>query len=642
MKLSHLFSPVTINGMTVKNRAVMPPMGTGYGNADGTISDRLLAYLSRRAQGGTGLIITEVCAVTPRGKGFSREIGAWSDEFIPGLSRIPAELHRFGAMAALQLHHAGRETFEAAAGAIPEAPSAIPSVILGQPCEAMSLERIREVINAFALAAGRARKAGFDAVELHGAHGYLLNQFLSPFSNKREDLYGGSDENRMRFVLDIITAVRKVVGKDFPVWIRISADELVRGGYDLTFMQKLAPKMVAAGVDAIHCSVGVYSTPGNLSIASMDTDSGFNLFRARALKEVVDVPVIGVGRINNPELADEAIARGDADLISFGRQHLTDPDFINKARDGAFDDIRWCVACNQGCIERLSFEMKSATCSFNPECGREYRGPIQKASTPKKVWVIGAGPAGLSAALAAVQRGHKIEVFEKESQAGGQLLSASRPPHKAAFMDWVEWSLRQLKKTSVPIQYNHTVTADEIMQRRPDAVIITSGAYPVAAPIPGLDSKIVVDARDVLRSMVELKNPAVVLGAGYVGMETADYLLANGIQVTVLEMLTIPPVAKLTAHGYWLHKRIKDGGGRLIFGAKVLAIEDGVVRFSQMDKEQEEAAAMVITAMGARSEKTLEDILKKLEIPYRIAGDAVNPRRIIEAIHEGYKAGEEI
>jgi 2,4-dienoyl-CoA reductase-like NADH-dependent reductase (Old Yellow Enzyme family)/thioredoxin reductase len=642
MKLSHLFSPITINGMTVKNRAVMPPMGTGYGNADGTISDRLVAYLARRAQGGTGLIITEVCAVVPRGKGFSKEIGAWSDEFIPGLARIPAELHGFGAKAALQLHHAGRETFETAAGAMPEAPSAIPSVILGQPCEAMSLDRVQEVIDAFARAAGRARQAGFDAVELHGAHGYLLNQFLSPFSNRREDNYGGSDENRMRFVLEIIAAVRKVVGRDFPVWIRVSADELVRGGYDLTFMQKLAPKMVAAGVDAIHCSVGVYSTPGNLAIASMDTEPGFNLFRARALKDVVDVPVIGVGRINNPELADEAISRGDADLISFGRQHLTDPDFINKAREGAFDDVNWCVACNQGCIERLSFEMKSATCSFNPECGREYKGPIPRVATPKRVWIIGAGPAGLSAAMVAAARGHKVEVFEKEEQAGGQLLSASRPPHKAAFMDWVNWSLRQLKKSSVPVQCGHTVTADEIMQRKPDAVIIACGAYPVAAPIPGLNSKIVKDARDVLRGMVELKSPAVVLGAGYVGMETADYLLANGIKVTVLELLTIPPVAKLTAHGYWLHKRIKDGGGRLIFGAKVLKIEDCAVRYTQMDKEQVETAAMIVTAMGAKSDNTLEEVLKGLAVEHRIAGDAISPRRILEAIHEGYKAGEEI
>lgn len=642
MKLSHLFSPITINGMILKNRAVMPPMGTGYGNTDGSVSDRLLAYLSRRAQGGTGLIITEVCAVDPRGKGFPSEIGAWRDEFIPGLARIPQELHRWGAKAALQLHHAGRETFEGATGAIPEAPSAIPSVILGQPCEAMSLERIAEVIDAFAAAAGRACQAGFDAVELHGAHGYLLNQFLSPFSNKREDPYGGSDENRMRFILEIIAAVRKVVGKGFPVWIRVSADELVRGGYDLSFMQKFAPKLVDASVDAIHCSVGVYSTPGGLSIASMDTEPGFNLYRARALKDVVKVPVIGVGRINDPELADQAIARGDADLISFGRQHLTDPDFINKVRDGALDDIRRCTACNQGCIDRLSFEMKSATCSFNPECGREYKGPAPNADPPKRVWVIGAGPAGLSAAMAAAARGHKVEIFEKENKPGGQLLSASRPPHKEVFMDWVNWSLRSLKKNFVPVYCGHAVSDDEIRKQKPDAVILACGAYPVTAPIPGLDSKTVADARDVLTGKVELKSPAVVLGAGYVGMETADYLLARGIAVTVLEMQTNPPVTKFTAHGYWLHKRIKEGGGRLFFGAKVLGIEDDAVRYSRMDTEKVENAALIVTAMGARPENTLEGILKELSVPYRIVGDAKSPRRILEAIHEGHKAGEEI
>ncbi|PKN51510.1 MAG: NADH:flavin oxidoreductase [Deltaproteobacteria bacterium HGW-Deltaproteobacteria-13] len=642
MQFPNLFSPITINGMTVKNRAVMPPMGTGYGNADSTVSDRLLAYLSRRAQGGTGLIITEISAVVPRGKGFPNQIGVWNDEFIPGLARIPEALHRHGAKVALQLHHAGRETFETAAGAMPEAPSAIPSVILGQPCEAMSEERIAEVIHAFARAADRARQAGFDAVELHGAHGYLLNQFLSPFSNKREDQYGGSDENRMRFILEIIAAVRKIVGRDFPVWIRVSADELVRGGYDLSFMQKFAPRLVTAGIDAIHCSVGVYSTPGNLAIASMDTDPGFNLFRARALKDVVNVPVIGVGRINNPELADQAIARGDADLISFGRQHLTDPDFINKARTGAFDDIRWCTACNQGCIERLSFEMKSATCSFNPECGREYKGPAPKADPSKRVWVIGAGPAGLSAAMAAVARGHKVEIFERETQPGGQLLSASRPPHKAVFMDWVAWSLQRLKKASVPVNSGHTVSAEEIKQQRPDAVIVACGAYPVAVPIPGLDSKIVADARDVLTGKVDAKGPAVILGAGYVGMETADYLLARGIAVTVLEMQAFPPVGKFTAHGYWLHKRIKDAGGILHFGARVLRIEDGAVRYHQMDTEKVEKAATVITAMGAKSENDLEGVLKELAIPYRIAGDAKSPRRILEAIHEGHKAGEEI
>ena len=642
MRFEHLFSPFTINGMTLKNRAVMPPMATGYGNADNTVSERLLAYLERRAQGGTGLIITEVCAVDPRGKGFPNEIGVWNDDFIGALSRIPAALHRHGAKAALQLHHAGRETFEAVLGKKPEAPSAIPSAVLGQPCEAMSLERIAEIVRAFAQAAGRARQAGFDSVELHGAHGYLLNQFLSPFSNNREDEYGGSEENRMRFILEVIAAARKAVGDDFPLCIRISADEMVRGGYDFSLMRRLAPRMVTAGVDAIHCSVGVYSTPGGLSIASMDTEPGFNLFRARALKEVVSVPIIGVGRINDPAMADQAIARGDADLISFGRQHLTDPDFIEKARRGSLEDIRRCTACNQGCIERLSFEMKSTTCSFNPECGREYKGPVLPAGTPKKVWVIGAGPAGLSAALVLAARGHQVEVFEKESQPGGQLLSASRPPHKAVFMDWVNWALRRLKQWSVPLHCSHPVSADDIKKAAPDAVIVASGAYPVTASIPGLKSELVADARDVLTGNIKLAGPAVVLGAGYVGMETADYLLANGIAVTVLEMQTLPPVNRFSAHGYWLNKRIKDSGGKIIFGARVLGIENNIVRYVQADKPSEEKASLIVTAMGAKSENTLEDVLNALAVPYRVVGDARSPRRILEAIHEGYKAGEEI
>ncbi|KUG21519.1 2,4-dienoyl-coa reductase [hydrocarbon metagenome] len=642
MQFPHLFSSITINGMTLKNRAVMPPMGTGYGNSDSTVSDRLVAYLSRRAQGGTGLIITEVCAVDPRGKGFPNEIGIWSDAFVPGLKRIPEALHRFGAKVALQLHHAGRETFEDAIGTIPEAPSAIPSVILGQPCEAMSLERIARIVEAFASAAVRAKAAGFDAVELHGAHGYLLNQFLSPFSNQRDDKYGGNDENRARFILEIIATVRKKVGKDFPVWIRVSADELVRGGYDLSFMQKFAPMMVDAGVDAIHCSVGVYSTPGGLAIASMDTEPGFNLFRARALKNVVSVPIIGVGRINNPEMADQAIAQGDADLVSFGRQHLTDPDFINKAHDGALDDIRWCTACNQGCIERLSFEMKSATCSFNPECGGEYKSQAPEAKPPKCVWIIGAGPAGLSAAMAASARGHKVEVFEKEEKPGGQLLSASQPPHKSAFRDWVTWSLRQLKKSTTPVNCQRPISKEEIKQYMPDAVILACGAYPIKPSIPGLNSEMVVDARDVLTGKVELKSPAVVLGAGYVGMETADYLLSKGIPVAVLEMQAFPPVGKLSAHGYWLHKRIKTAGGRLLFGAQVTGIEAVDVCYRQGETERMENAAMVVTALGAKSENSLEDVLKELSIPYKIVGDAKSPRRILEAIHEGHKAGEEI
>ncbi len=635
--LRELFHPVSINRMELKNRAVMPAMGTGYSKHDSTVTDRLVAYLARRAQGGAGLIITEVCAIDPRGKGFPSELGIWKDDFIPGLSRIPRALHESGAKAAVQLHHAGRETFKIVAGDLPEAPSAVPSAILNQPCAEMSIERIQEIIGAFASAAVRAKQSGFDAVEIHGAHGYLVNQFLSPFSNVRTDAYGGSDENRARFAIEIIKKIREKTGPDFPILIRVSADELIKGGYDLSFIQWLAPKLAEAGVDAIHCSIGVYSTPGNLSIAGFDTEPGFNLFRARALKQVVKIPVIAVGRIADPRLADQAIARGDADLVSFGRQHLTDPDFLAKASRGDFDGIRFCLACNQGCIERLSYEMKSATCAINPECGKEFKGSLGKDPQGKKIWIVGAGPAGLSAGLAAVERGHQVTIFEREREPGGQLRSASKPPHKEAFLQWVGWITRRLNRLGVSIRLGQELTGELIASGKPDLVALASGAIPVRPAIPGINSENVCDAREILLGKVPLKSPAVVLGAGYVGMETADFLLSRGIKLTLLEMKDSLPVNNLTAHGYWLNYRLKKSGAAVLLGAKVIRIEPDAVVYQQAGTEQRlTPAALVVTAPGACPENQLEQFLKKLGIPFRIIGDAKKPRRLLEAVHEGF------
>jgi len=639
-ELAQLLSPVRINKLELKNRAVMPPMGTGYGNADSTVSDQLIAYLARRS-GGTGLIITEVCAVDPRGKGFENEIGVWHDNFIPGLSELTEAVHHHGSCIALQLHHAGRETFAAFAGAPPEAPSPIPSVVLKQPCEEMSRDRIREVIAAYAQGARRAEEAGFDAVEVHGAHGYLIGQFLSPFSNQRTDEFGGSDENRARFAIEIIKAIRSEISADYPVIFRLSAEELVQGGYTLDFSSWLAPRLVTAGADALHVSIGVYSTPGNLSIPSMDTEAGFNLFRARAIKELVDVPVIGVGRITDPRMGDEAISRGDADLISFGRQHLADPDFIEKAIRGEFDSIRWCLGCN-GCIERLSLELKPVACVINPECGFEYLGEIERAESGKRLWIVGAGPAGLSAALTAAERGHAVEIFDRDAEPGGQMKPASKQPHKEPFRGWIDWIVHQLDRYDISVQ-NREITGDALRQGNPDAVIIATGSLPTKPAIPGIDSTTVCDARDLLMGKREPQGPAAILGAGYVGMETADFLIAQGMEVSVLEMKPTPPVRRIAAHGYWLHKRLRNAGASLILGAAVKRIENRTVFYEQEGEEKTLGpVALIVTALGARSERELVEPLKRIGIPSQIIGDAQKPGRLIDAIHDGYRAAREI
>ncbi len=640
--LKNLFTPVKISSMELKNRVVMPAIATSYGNKDSTVSDRLISYLEMRAKGGAGLIITEVCAIDPRGKGFGREIGVWDDSFIPGLSRLTDAIHKYDTKIALQLHHAGRETMKAVTGKDPEAPSDLPSVVLNQPVEPMTIERVREIVKAYASGALRAKQAGFDAVEIHGAHGYLLTQFLSPFSNTRTDEYGGSDENRARILIEIIKAVREKVGADFPVLVRISADECIKNGYTIDFTKWLSPQLKDAGADAIHVSVGVYSTPGFLTIASEDTPEGFNLERAAEIKKTVSLPIIGVGRITDPRMADEAIANGNADLISMGRQFLADPEFLIKAKEGRWKDIRQCLGCNQGCIERLSFEFKSTTCSINPECGREIEDIYKKADLKKKIWIIGGGPSGLSAALAAAKRGHDVSIFEKESSLGGQLISASKPPNKSGFYKWVEWAQTQLESMGVSIKYNTEVTEAMLEAGKPDMAVLAAGAISVTPPIDGINNANVFDARDVLTGKEALKGPVVIMGAGYVGMETSDFCIARGVGVTLVEMAKYPPVNSFSAHGYWLHRRLKKSGGALMLETKVTSIKDNSVFVIKDNNETEiKPAAMVIKAFGSSSERRLAASLQKLGIPFTEAGDVIKPRRLLEAVHEGDNAGVE-
>ena len=649
--LEHLLAPIRVRSLEIPNRVVMPPMGTALGNPDSTVSDANLAYIKRRAQGGAGLIITEITEVHPLGLASPRCIGVWDDKFIPGLSKLADVVHAEGSKIAMQLHHTGRENYLLQKKKLAIGPSAIPSYIfgfMGAPRE-MTLAEIEETIAAFGSAALRAQKAGFDAVELHGAHGYLLMQFLSANSNQRTDQYGGDFRGRSRFMIECLKEARKQVGPDFPMSIRISGEECIKNGYTISDMQTIIPDLVSAGADIINVSFGTHGSPAvNIDTpnpsAPVEYESGFKAFLARKIKEVTKVPVISVGRYVDPYEMDEVIARGDADFIAVARQHLADPDFLKNAREGHPEDTLECLACNQGCIERLSLEALPIRCAINPQTGQELLYPAGPAAVSRNVWVIGAGPGGLTAAYEASRLGHQVTLFEKEKATGGNVLYAAKAPHKEVYGRYIKTLTAKVIKAGVTIKTNTEVTEAMIEAGKPDAVILAIGAGKSTCPAEGINSNVVCDAWQILDGEVAPKDHVVIIGGGLVGMETADFLREKNVKdITVVEMLPASPVLALAAHGYMLHKRLQTAGIKLLLGTTVKQITEGSVVVTKNGEDTTLAPVnQVVVAIGVTPRNTLKDMLAKSGIRHFIVGDASAPRRIIEATTDGAKAAWEI
>lgn len=638
--LNSILSPLKIKSMELSNRVVMPPMGTNLGNKDATVSDENIAYLARRAKGQPGLIITEITGVHPDGVVSPNQLGAYDDRFIPGLAKMAETAHKEGCKIAMQIHHTGRESLYLLGKGRAMAPSPIPSIVFqGNPRE-MTLEDIHDTIICFGNAAKRAREAGFDAVEIHGAHGYLLTQFLSALVNQRSDQYGGATlKERARFVLEVIAEVRKQVGPDYPVSIRLSAQEFIKGGYSAEDMQIIIPDLVKAGADLIHASFGTHGTPGGITQAPSEYAPGFNVWLAKKIKNVTPVPVIAVGRFTDPSAADEVIARGDADLIAFGRQFLADPDFLNKAKAGRTTDIRQCIACNQGCIEREMLGEGNIRCSINPETGQETIYPSGPAATRKNVWVVGSGPAGLIAASEACRLGHNVTLFEKKNILGGQIRYAQVPPHKEIYGEWIDWQIGQIDKSKVAIRKDTEVTEALLIDGKPDYVIVATGGQKIVPPITGIDQSFVCDAWQILDGRVAPGENVVVIGGALIGMEVADFLCEKGVKVTIVEMLKRSPVLKITSHGYMLHNRLRERGCRLIFGIEVKSIGDGCVECSADGVLSKVSPVdQVVVAVGMKPVNALQDVLGKLGISFAVVGDARAPRRIFEATEEGARA----
>jgi len=433
-KFEKLFEPIKIGTMEVKNRFVVPPMGTNFANPDGSVSQQLIDYLVSRAKGGYGLIIVEVTAIDPLGKAIPLQPGIWDDKFIPGWKKLVDEVHKYGAKIAVQLHHAGRQTTREVIGAQPVAPSPIPCPVDREMPRELTTEEVYELIEKFGDAARRARDAGFDAVEVHGAHGYLIAQFMSAYSNKRIDEFGGDFKGRMKFPVEIVKNIRRKVGNGYPVIFRFSGDERVPGGRTIDESRMVARVMEHVGVDALHVSTGVYGSLPWL-IAPSAVAPGYNIYAAEEIKKVVNTPVIAVGRINDPLLAEDIIESGKADMVSLGRESIADPEIPNKVAAGRIEEISPCIGCMQACVGYL-FDPNhlKISCLVNPFTGRETELNIEKAEKPKKVMVVGGGPGGLEAAWVAAKRGHKVTLCEKENTLGGQYRIGAIPPAKQDIM----------------------------------------------------------------------------------------------------------------------------------------------------------------------------------------------------------------
>jgi 2,4-dienoyl-CoA reductase-like NADH-dependent reductase (Old Yellow Enzyme family)/thioredoxin reductase len=637
-----LFSPLSIKGKTIKNRFTVPAMVTDYCNDDGTATERYIAYHEEKAKGGWGLMITENYNVDPLGHGFKATAGLWNDDQIESHSELPKRVHQYGATILAQIYHCGRQTNSEAIDGLPRSSSAIMCPFGDEIPVPFTTEEVKEMVSKFGDTALRAKKCGFDGVEIHGAHGYLITQFFSPYSNKRIDEYGGNFWNRTKFAREIIRNVRAKCGEDFIIGMRISADEFVEGGLTIEDNKAIARMMEAEGLDILHVSAGNYLSV-DLNVASSHTSHGWFTDWAKAIKEVVSIPVITVSRINDPFLAESILASGKADFVAMGRASLADPALPNKTQEGRFEDIRRCIGCNDGCIGTL-FEDKAIRCVLNPELGFEYLGGIQPAEVKKDVAVVGSGPAGLYAAIAAARSGHQVTVYEKDEHAGGQFYLAAIPPTKGEITDFIVWQLAQCKKLGIDIKYNTEATVDLFKSNNPDSIILATGSVPVFPPIPGLkENAKVTFAKDILDGKVKPGSKCVIIGGGQVGAETAHFLSQMLKNVTVVEMRdTIASDAPIAIQWH-LTKALKNRDVALLTGSSVVRIEeDAVVVKDANGVESAIPADTIVIAAGYRASNPLETTLVAENFKVQVVGDAKQARNVLAATKEGYLAGKSV
>ena len=634
MSYPHVFAPGRIGKMRTKNRLVMPPMVRNYASLDGSVTSRYLDHIERVARGGVGTIILEASYVAPEGKGFLNELGVHSDAMIPGLKKFATAAHQYGARIGIQLYHAGRQTSSKTTGVQPVAPSPVADPTVNEVPHELTEDEIGRLVRSYAAGARRAKAAGLDFVELHGAHGYLIGQFLSRFSNARRDGYGGSLANRTRFGLEVIAAVRAEVGRDFPVTMRLSGDELVPDGLMLKEVQTIAKRFEDAGIDALHVSAGNYASYAQgLMIPPMAIPDGPLVPLAAGVKKAVKkIPVIAVAKIRTPEMAENILKRGQADFVAIGRTLLADPEWPNKVKRGKLGEISRCVACNQGCISRL-FAGQDVWCTVNPENGRE-RAFAKRRGAKKRVLVIGGGAAGLSAARVAASRGHQVVLHEQEARLGGQLRLAAVAPFRKGWTELREDLVRDVVRLGVDVRLKSRFEpADE--KGKYDLAVLAIGSSAVKPKIPGIEGSNVFNSREVLKRPALAKGRIVVLGGGCAGAQTAEFLAAKKHKVTVVEMTANFATDAPTDERFLLLGRLAKLGVVTMLETKATAIGSGSIEVENASGKKRILADTVVLCLGSRPNDGLVSRLRKIAKRVSVVGDAAKVGRVTDAVLDG-------
>lgn len=637
MRFQNMFTPVQLGSVKIKNRFVVPPMGNNFANEDGTLSERSLGYYAARAKGGFGLITVEATVVEKTAKGGPKKPCLYEDSVIDSFAKVAAAVHAKGGKISVQLQHAGAEGNARAAGYPIKAPSPIASHVGKDVPQEITREEIYDLIEKYGNAAVRAQKAGFDCVEVHMAHGYLVSSFISQRTNKRVDEFGGNFENRMRLSKLILENIRKKAGKSLAIICRINCDDNILGGISVQDAAAVAAYLEVCGADAIHVSRAVH-IKDEFMWAPTCVHGGFNADYVTEIKRAVNIPIIMVGRFTEPDYAELMVKEGRADLIAFGRQSIADPEMPNKAFQGELDTMTPCIGCLQGCVVNM-FQGKPIQCLVNPRIGHETE-ELTAAKTPKKVMIVGGGVGGLYAAYIAKLKGHEVTVYEQSGVLGGNMRLAAFPPGKGDLIGMVRNYIALCEQAGVNLVLNTEVTEELIQQEDPDSIIVATGAKPLILPIKGIDTADLLYGDDVLAGRAQCGLKVLVVGGGMIGCELAAFLGEAEHEVTVIELRDKVGADVITEHRKYLMKDFEEYNIQTVTGAKVCEFHSDGVSYTLEDDEVKSLKGFdhVVLAMGYRNYNPFGEEAARLAKEVYVIGDAVRARRALDATKEAYEA----